>query len=705
MRVLARVCDIADMDWSPVAARTAFAQSCTDCGSGAEWFRPLADAAEAVGLRARTWVGTAREAWQRARSDMPMVARVDGPGGSSTWIALGGRRGRHALVWEPEIDDERLRMPLARFTQRIGVSAETQVAWLLFEPVAPAAGLLGPSGEGLSGVGRLFHLMQAERRDIGVVVIFSLGVGVLGLATPVFVQVFVNTVAFGSLAQPIVFLVLSLFLCLILAAVLRALTWYIVEILQRRLFIRMAADLSWRLPRVRISAFDKTSGPELVNHFFDVLTLQKAASNLLLDGVSATMQALVGLVLLAVYHPALLGFDIFLIASILLIFFGLGQRGPETAIALSKAKYKVAGWLEQLSVHPTIFRLPGGARLALDRTDDLSHVYLDARESHFRVFFRQYVGTQGLQAIAASILLGLGGFLVINGQLSLGQLVAAELVVTAVLSAYGKFAEKLETVYDLIAGLDKLGVLVDLPMERSTGAAPESRSEPAELSLQAVSYSFDEGRRVIRDLDLELEPGSRAIIVGNDGSGKTVLSDLVYGLRVPDVGHVSLDGADLRSLRPVAVRDIVALVRSEEVFAGTISENLYLGRGGVSASWQERVLDAVGLVRTIDSFPLGLETRLNADGAPLSKSQLTRLVMARAMLGRPRLLIIDHTLDAFSLDARQRMLDLLLEPDMPWTLLTLTQDPALVGRFRTRYRLFEGRLWSLDELSGDGEFE
>jgi putative ABC transport system ATP-binding protein len=691
MRTLSRVCALVEVEWSPVAARTAYAQSCGDCGPTEEWFRPLADAAEAVGLRARPWTGTAREAWQRARSDLPLVAQI-GSSGSGNWLVLGGRQGVSALVWEPDVDDARLKMSPGRLAQRLGVRPDEQHLWLLFEPVAPATDLIGPSGAGLTAVGRLWYLMQAERRDIGVVVIYSLGVGVLGLATPVFVQVLVNTVAFGGLALPILFLVLSLFLCLVFAAVLRAMTWYIVEVLQRRLFVRMATDLAWRLPRVKVSAFDKKSGPELVNHFFDVLTLQKAASSLLLDGLSATMQALVGLVLLAIYHPALLGFDVLLVGSILLLFFGLGRRGPDTAIKLSKAKYLVAGWLEQLSVHPTIFKLPGGARLALDRTDDLSHAYLDAREQHFIVFFRQYVGTLGLQALAAAALLGLGGILVVNGQLSLGQLVAAELVVAAVLAAYGKFAEKLETVYDLIAGLDKLGVLVDLPLERATGAAPRASAGPAELAMHGVTYGFGDQANVLCGVDLHLLPGERAVICGADGSGKSVLADVVYGLRFPKAGRVTLDGADLRGLRPEAVREVAALVRSEEVFAGTLAENLYLGRSGASSEWQQRVFDAVGLTDTIDALPLGLETKLNANGAPLSLSQLLRLVIARALLSRPRLLVVDHALDGLPGGARRAILDLLLAPGAPWTLLLLTQDPELMRPFPSRYGIRGGRL-------------
>ena len=470
LAVVRRVASNVGLGFDTRAARTAFAQACSSRSDMPEWAVPMHEAAGAVGLRLRPWSGSARDAWARARADLPMITALTGPDGSRTWVVVGGRGVRRVEVWEPAADDERRPLSWRDFVRRLGEGdAERPRSWLLAEPAAPAGDLIGTPGAELGAFARLWSLLRNERKDLWVVAIYAAAIGVLGLAVPVVVQVLVNTVAFGALLIPILVLSFILFLALAFAAVLRGFKRYVVEILQRRVFVRMVADLAWRLPRVRVSAFDRQHGPELLNRFFDVLTVQKAASSILVDGVSAVIQAVVGLLLLAVYHPALLGFDVFLLLAIVVLLIGLGRRGPATAITESKVKYQVAGWLEEVAAHPGVFKLAGGAELAVQRADEISHRYLDARESHFKVFFRQYMGTLGLQVVAASGLLGLGGWLVVERQLSLGQLVAAELVVASVLAAYAKFADKLETFYDLLAGLDKLGTLIDLPLESQGG--------------------------------------------------------------------------------------------------------------------------------------------------------------------------------------------------------------------------------------------
>jgi ABC-type bacteriocin/lantibiotic exporter with double-glycine peptidase domain len=138
----------------------------------------------------------------------------------------------------------------------------------------------------MSPLRRLIGLIRPEGTDIRVVVAFAVGVGVLSLATPLAVEALVSTVAMNLLMQQLVILSLVLFVCLALAAAMRALQTLVVEAIQQRLFVRVTSDLAYRLPRVRADAFDREYGPELVNRFFDVLTVQKVGALLLLDGIA-----------------------------------------------------------------------------------------------------------------------------------------------------------------------------------------------------------------------------------------------------------------------------------------------------------------------------------------------------------------------------------------------------------------------------------
>ena len=524
-------------------------------------------------------------------------------------------------------------------------------------------------------------MIRAERHDLRVVVLFAVCSGLLSLAIPVAVGGVVSNVLGGArqLTQQVVLLALVVLVCLSLAAVLKALKTYVVEFLQRRVFVRVVADLAHRLPRARAEAFDGAHGPELVNRFFDVLTVQKASAVLLLDGLVVVIQAVIGLAVLAFYHPWLLGYDLALLAALSFVVYVMGRGAVRTSIRESYAKYAVAGWLEEMVRHPTAFKLAGGPEYALGRADALTRAYLGARQDHFRIVFRQVLFVLALQVVANVGLLLLGGLLVIENRLTLGQLVATELIVTVLISTFVKLGKSLETYYDLMASVDKLGHLTDLPRERDDGEPHRAPAGPASLRLDGVTFAYDDGRRrdVLRDLSLDVAPGERVAVTGASGTGKSTLVDLLYGLREPARGRILLDGVDLRDVLREDLRAHVAAVKGFEVFDGTVLENVRLGREDLSAADVRDALSRVGLLDEVQELPEGLHTRLCTGGAPLSLGQARRLLLARAIAGRPRLLVLDEALDDLDAARRPGVLRELFDRDNPWTLLVVTHLPEV----------------------------
>ncbi|HYP15120.1 MAG TPA: ABC transporter transmembrane domain-containing protein, partial [Bryobacteraceae bacterium] len=338
---------------------------------------------------------------------------------------------------------------------------------------------VGPPGV----LARTFRLIRSERSELSVAVVYSVAIGVLSLALPVAIQALVNGVAFGSVLQPVAVLTVVVSVALLGSALLHTLRFIVLERIQRRIFVRHASEVMDTLLRFRVDALDRHHAPELVNRFLDVTTIQKSASVLVVDGLTVTMQTLAGICLLAAYHPYLLVFDLVLIAAILFVLFVLGRGAVVTAIAESKSKYDVVAWLEEVARHSVMFRSVEGSRLAAQRTNAVVLEYLHNRAGHFRVLLRQIVGSQLLQAIALSSILGIGGYLVISGQLTLGQLVAAELVVGVAVSSFAKLGKSLETFYDLQAALDKLEHLTELPLERTTGESAERKPGPATVKV------------------------------------------------------------------------------------------------------------------------------------------------------------------------------------------------------------------------------
>jgi len=283
--------------------------------------------------------------------------------------------------------------------------------------------------------------------------------------------------------------------------------------------------------------------------------------------------------------------------------------------------------------------------------------------------------------LASAALLGVGGLLVIERQLTLGQLVAAELVVTAVAASFAKLGKHLETFYDLLAALQKLGKLIDMPLER-VGAIREFAAGPARLRLRAVRYAIDPRRPALVDFSAEIAAGDRVLLVGDSGAGTSDLLDLCFGLRVPDRGQIDVDGVDLRRADLGALRGQVALVRPGDLFAATILDNLRLGAPAASPAALRVALSLVDLDDAVAALPAGLDTPLRAGGAPLSGTQARRLVLARALAGQPRLLLIDGTLDRIKLAPakREALLEHLFAADAPWTVIVVSDDPEVQAR-------------------------
>jgi putative ABC transport system ATP-binding protein len=396
-----------------------------------------------------------------------------------------------------------------------------------------------------------------------------------------------------------------------------------------------------------------------------------------LDGIAIAITGVIGMIVLGLYHPYLLGFDILLIGTVFFAIFVLGRGAVQTAIDESYKKYAVAAWLEQLALYPTTFKLGGGSQNALQTADDLTVQYLKARQAHFSVLFRQIAFTLAAQAFAAAGMLSIGGFLVINGQLTLGQLVAAELIVAVVVGSFAKLGKHMESYYDLLAACDKLGYLFELPVEEEYGLTPPRTNRGAHLRFHHVQWSLPTEQTTGRGLSLEVQPGERIVIAGPSVSGKSSLLDTLYGLRTTASGYIEYDGIDLRSLSPARLREQVVLLREPEILSGTITDNIQLGRSNVAYADVRRALEEVGLWNEIMHLPQGLETVVPHGGGTLSGSQRIRLMLARALAGRPRLLLIDSLLDQLSEPHLQRALEAMASSEQPCTVLLVSNRERL----------------------------
>ena len=738
---------IAGLSPEPARVREALQQSApvTDTEPDPEDVPPsmesiLIAAGAALGLRVLRITRSLRELTERADEPLPLLLALDRGelaldrkelaldrkelvlyerhSGRLLVGAVGGAGPQPAERW----------LRARELAAQLGVSEDTPLPWLTAVPAAAVAELAADAAPGHEhehghehGHGhdsghehahspspqrRLLALLRTEAPDLWIILTYAAAIGLLTLATPVAVQALVNQVAFGQLLQPVVVLTLLLLLGLGLSSGLRVLQSCAVELLQQRLFVRLAADLAHRLPRTAPSDPAAVHGPESASRFLEIATVQKAAASLLLDGLAVALQALIGLVVLAFYHPVLLAFDAVLLACIAAILLGLGRGAVSTSIAESRAKYAVADLLQDLARRPLALRLGHGTAIVSERADGLLREYLTARRGHFRILLRQVVASLALQALASAALLGAGGALVIAGQLTLGQLVAAELIVSAVVAGVAKFGKHLESYYDLLAALDKIGHLVDLPLERADGELLPAAATPTGLAVQlrgvAVGAPGAQDRPLLRDLELAVAAGERIAVVGAPGSGRSLLCELLAGLQPPLRGSLELDGRDTRGLRPEAVRSELALLRggSGGLLAGpvtrTIAELLRTAAPTASRFQMQRALTMAGLWPAVAVLPQGLDTPLGSDGQVLSDRQRSRLLVARALLLRPRLIVLDLPLDGGAGSAALDDVAPLFAPGAPWTVIVCAPPglalPAAIAR---RFELRDGTLCPL----------
>ncbi len=683
-------------------------------GSDAErWWKWLVETCRGLNYAARVIDATQREVFELARHGVAAVTLAEGD--ESRLIVLSGTKRNKFRLFELPNESAGKWVSQRQLSGMLSPVKMTETRrWVVLDPVSDdlphvdsasrEALAPGHGGDGVRGLtpsgshgdhhaspfARLREFLRPERSDLWIVVIFALVIGMLTLATPIAVEALVNTVAFGTLLQPLVVLSIILLTFLGFAAALRFLQKFVVELIQRRLFARTAARLAWQLPRVRLNHAHELS-PELLNRFFDVVTMQKIVAQLALDGLTVVLTVGLGMIVLAFYHPWLLAFDAVLLVLLVLNVFVFGRGAVRTSIAESRSKYAVAAWLEDIARCPTTFKASGAAEFALTRADRLTTDYLVAREAHYRVLMRQIVMGLALEAFASAVLLGLGGFLVIQGQMTLGQLVAAELIVTLIVAAVAKFDKHLEGFYDLLTSMDKLGHLFDLPVEPSLGALHVGRTGAASLSLRHLSFAHDGGSMLLKNVSFDVTPGEVIAITGPTGCGKSTLLDLLFRLREPSSGRIVLDDLDLTDLRPDVLRHNVSLVRGIEILEGTLAENVHLDRPDVSATEVRDALRRVGLeenvavslrdtkvdARSTISANWGLDTHLKHDGQPLSESQSRRLMLARALVARPRLLLIDGLIDSLADDDAKQLLGELKSNRTACTVLITTGRRAI----------------------------
>lgn len=543
---------------------------------------------------------------------------------------------------------------------------------------------------------RLARLLKVDKREIGHIYLYALVGGAISLSVPLGVQAIINLISGGQIATSWGVLIGFVTVGVGLTGALQVMQLALAENIQQRLFARSALEFAYRIPRMTYEAAGGRYIPELVNRFFDTISLQKSLAKLLLDLPLALLQIVLCLILLAVYHPFFIVFGLLLLLLLIVIFRFTGRRGLATSLEESTFKYRVAYWLEEVGRSQDTFKMVGTTTLPIDRTDQLVNGYVGARRAHFRILLGQYSALVVFKVIITLSLLALGGLLVMNEQMNLGQFVAAEIVILIMINAVEKLILNAHSVYDLLTSLEKIGQVTDIPLERSGGLKVLSTDPAKGLEVRTEGLRFRSRwnqRAVLEGIDLHLKPGEKVCLSGTNGSGKTTLLRILGGGITNVEGGILIDGHPMSSLDLEHVRSLIGdSLSDEDVFTGTVLENIAVGRDWITEPEIMEACRVTGLMERLSYLPDGLLTKLDPQGARLPKSLLKRIVQARAIAGHPRMILLEDSLQDWDPKEREQLLGWITAPERPWTLLVVSNDPWVQQRCARTLLLRDGKL-------------
>ena len=530
---------------------------------------------------------------------------------------------------------------------------------------------------------RLFKMLRPERKDIGYIYIYAVVVGIISLSLPLGIQAIIGLVS-GGLAFSSVYVLISVVIVgVIISGIMQIYQLTLVEVLQRRVFTKAAFEFTYRIPRVKSESLLGSYAPELMNRFFDIVNIQKALPKVLIDMTAAVIQILFGILLLSLYHPYFIAFGLLTIGIVTIVIYYNAPKGMETSLLESKYKYKVAQWLEDIARTLYAFKSAGSTNMPMQKMDYLVNNYLKYRAKHYKVLLNLYGNAVFFKAFITGLLLILGTSLVIDRQISLGQFVASEIIIVLVVNSVEKLISGTETVFDLLTAIEKMGHVTDLPLERQTGLQVNFHEENhgLDIRIQNLRYKYADGKKyVLNNINLDIKPNESICVTGTNGSGKETLLKILSAIYTDFEGSISYNDLSIKDIELNSIRDAIERnLATDLIFDGTMLDNIVMGRAGITLQDVQWALKNLHMNENIAELDEGLTTQMIAGGKRFSESFIAKISVARCVVEKPKLLMINDIYRELHKSERMSAIAFLTDKVNPWTLLTISNDPMIMA--------------------------
>lgn len=552
---------------------------------------------------------------------------------------------------------------------------------------------------------KLIDLLASEKRLLWHLFIYAGIAGIILLSLPLGIQSMIGFISSGQTSTSVIVLISFILLGIFISGGLQIMQLYLVEHIQQKLFAKTAFDFASRIPKMRMEALFGYNPPELMNRFFDVVNLQKGFAKLLTDFSAAVLQIVFGLLLLSLYHPYFIMFGIFLIVVLVIIIRFTGPHGMESSLLESKYKYKTANWLQEMAASIRSFKTAGRTDLSLEKTDELVSGYLGARKKHFNVLATQYFSFVGFKTFITGGLLVMGGVLLIQKEINIGQFVASEIIIILIMTAVEKILIKLDVVYDVLTSLEKIDQVRKVPLEKENKLQVEdlgSIEEGFSLQLKNLTYRYPAHKHdTIRNINLSVASGEKIGIIGTNNSGKTTLINLLLGLYAGYEGVITYNKVSLREINHESLHNFTGNDSQETLFDGSILENIRMGRKQVSLKEVLQVIETVGLSDFVQNLESGLETQIKGGEIWLSHSTVQKLILARFLVKKPQFLVLSNfPTTNFDEKKKKQFLRLLESGKNQPTAIFFTDDADVLSHCKRVFYLDKGQLVEADEIQG-----
>ena len=541
---------------------------------------------------------------------------------------------------------------------------------------------------------RFYNLLKLDRRDISQIFFYAIFSGLVSLSLPLGIQAIINLIQAGRVSISWIVLVLIVVIGVALVGILSLMQLRITENLQQKIFVRSSFEFGYRLPKIKFEEMYNQYPPELANRFFDTLTIQKGTSKLLIDFSTAVLQIVFGILLLSLYHPFFIFFGVLLAFLLYSIFRFSFAAGLSSSLKESKYKYKVVSWLQEIARNNFSFRKQENFDFALEKNNLLVAEYINYREKHFKIIKRQFTQLIGFKVIITACLLLIGGYLVLNQQMNIGQFVAAEIIILLVINSVEKIIIGLESLYDVLTSVEKIGQIVDLKMEDSSAQTSDYCFTNITIETENLKFKYpDATDEILSDINLKIEPSEKIYLDGANGSGKSTLIRVLAGFIQPTSGSFFINDDTYRKIDITQYRSqISTIIQGETPFEGTVLENITLNNPTISNEDIKWAIESVQLGSYIKTLPDGLDTKIFPDGRQLSSSNAQKILLARSIVNKPKIVFYEDPIDKMDEEASKEIIDFLTNSSNQWTVIVSSKNNYWKQKCSRKITLQNGKI-------------